>query len=231
VFDDAIFKLHGEMDHSTRKVMFSKFNESTCGLMLCTDVAARGLDFKSVKFVVHVDINREIKEYVNRIGRTARLNERGASIMFVMPSEVSYIDMLRQKEVALSEMKVGGVFTKYANNIFNDYKLKETAQGMLNRTKFMVKKYLEQYPSVQSLANKAYLSTTRALAGHYVKADYANYKKVNLTYLARGFGLYRNWTKTKTTRDNYDEKLMQQKKMRMDSAIGSEKKKIAMEFE
>jgi len=59
--------------------------------MICTDVAARGLDFLGVKFVIQMDINRELKEYVNRIGRTARLNERGASIMFVLPSEMAYI--------------------------------------------------------------------------------------------------------------------------------------------
>lgn len=233
VFDDTIYKLHGDMDHSTRNMMYTKFNHSTSGLMLCTDVAARGLDFKSVKFVIHVDINREIKEYVNRIGRTARLNERGASIMFLLPSEVSYLNMLKDKEVKINEMTVAGVFIKYAHNILNDFKLKETPQGMLNRTKHMIKKYMEQYPSVLSLANKAYLSTTRALAGHYVKADYANYKRVNLTNLARGFGLYRNYVKTANPqgREDYDEKNIEMKKKRMDSGIKSQNKKIASEFE
>lgn len=67
--------LHGDMEHPTRKQMFSGFNEAKMGILISTDVAARGLDFKGVNWIVHYDVNREVKEYVNRIGRTARLNQ------------------------------------------------------------------------------------------------------------------------------------------------------------
>ena len=63
-----------------------------------------------------------------------------------------------------------------------------------------------------------------------MKADYANYKNVNLTYLARGFGLYRLRRKTPDSRWSYDEKNIEMKKKRMESGIRSENKKVVMEF-
>ena len=66
------------MDHSVRKTMFSGFNSAQAGILISTDVAARGLDFHGVRWIVHYDVNREVKEYVNRIGRTARLDQEVA---------------------------------------------------------------------------------------------------------------------------------------------------------
>jgi superfamily II DNA/RNA helicase len=74
LFKGNVYKLNGDMDHSVRKEMFNGFNTAKSGILISTDVAARGLDFQGIHWVVHYDVNREIKEYVNRIGRTARLN-------------------------------------------------------------------------------------------------------------------------------------------------------------
>ena len=53
-------------------------------MLVCTDVASRGLDFKGVSLVVHFDLSSQIKEYVNRVGRTARIAQSGQSLSFVM---------------------------------------------------------------------------------------------------------------------------------------------------
>ena len=74
LFKGNVYKLHGDMDHQVRKEMFSGYNTSKAGILISTDVAARGLDFQGVRWIIHYDVNREIKEYVNRVGRTARLN-------------------------------------------------------------------------------------------------------------------------------------------------------------
>ena len=76
--------LHGDMEHSQRKVMFSGFNTAKTGILISTDVAARGLDFQGVNWIVHYDVNREVKEYVNRIGRTARLNQEVLSLKKIL---------------------------------------------------------------------------------------------------------------------------------------------------
>jgi superfamily II DNA/RNA helicase len=71
------------MEHEFRKKTFFGFDKdhsketepdkSLGSLLICTDVASRGLDFKHVNWVVHYDPSSNIKEYVNRVGRTARI--------------------------------------------------------------------------------------------------------------------------------------------------------------
>ncbi len=65
--------------------------------MVCTDVASRGLDFKRVNWVLHFDLTATVKDYINRVGRTARIAENGQSICFVLETENRYPDWL-QKE-------------------------------------------------------------------------------------------------------------------------------------
>jgi superfamily II DNA/RNA helicase len=48
-------------------------------------VASRGLDFKKVEWVVQYDLSSSVKDYVNRVGRTARIATSGSSLLFVMP--------------------------------------------------------------------------------------------------------------------------------------------------
>ena len=60
--------------------------------MICTDVASRGLDFPVVDSIIHYDINPDKKDYVNRMGRTARLDNKGNSILFFMPNEVKLLE-------------------------------------------------------------------------------------------------------------------------------------------
>lgn len=93
VFEDAVFSLHGKMPHGERKVSFSKFDKLEAGILISTDVASRGLDFKGVKWVVQFDVHPSLKEYANRIGRTARLNENGSSVILVnQDTDMPYID-------------------------------------------------------------------------------------------------------------------------------------------
>lgn len=82
LFGGNIFKLHGDMDHEFRKRNYFGFDKERLGkenengfgsLLVCTDVASRGLDFKNVNWVVQYDLSSNIKEYVNRVGRTARI--------------------------------------------------------------------------------------------------------------------------------------------------------------
>ena len=73
LFDGHIYKLHGDMDHGDRKKNFFGFDKGTSSLLICTDVASRGLDFKHVNWIVQWDLSSQVKEYVNRVGRTARI--------------------------------------------------------------------------------------------------------------------------------------------------------------
>ena len=52
LFDGHIYKLHGDLDHNERKQNYFAFDKSDHALLVCTDVASRGLDFKSVHWIV-----------------------------------------------------------------------------------------------------------------------------------------------------------------------------------
>jgi superfamily II DNA/RNA helicase len=63
------------MDHKTRKMMFAEFAKTKKGVLITTDLSTRGLNFENVGYVVQFDLHSQIKEYVNRIGRTARMSK------------------------------------------------------------------------------------------------------------------------------------------------------------
>ena len=103
LFGGNIFKLHGDMNHEYRKINYFGFDknqpdEKTKGAVLvCTDVASRGLDFKGVTWILQYDLSSQIKEYINRVGRTARIASSGSSLCFVMPNESGYPEYLKKK--------------------------------------------------------------------------------------------------------------------------------------
>lgn len=62
--------------------------------MFCTDVAARGLDFQSVEFIILFDVSASYKEYINRVGRTAWAEKIGACISLLYDEEIEYAKKL-----------------------------------------------------------------------------------------------------------------------------------------
>lgn len=70
-----VFRLHGQMPQKDRAASFKGFTANSCGVLFCTDVAARGLDIKGVDWIVQYDPPNEPADYIHRIGRTARVNQ------------------------------------------------------------------------------------------------------------------------------------------------------------
>lgn len=62
--------------------------------MLSTDVASRGLDFEDVKLIIQFDPPQSVTDYVNRMGRTARIGHKGLNLLFLNAHETGYIKML-----------------------------------------------------------------------------------------------------------------------------------------
>ncbi|XP_030063633.1 ATP-dependent DNA helicase DDX31 isoform X2 [Microcaecilia unicolor] len=87
-------RLHGNMEQEERTEVFLKFSQSSSGILLCTDVAARGLDLPQVTWIVQYNAPCSPTEYIHRIGRTARIGSQGNSLLVLAPSEVKYIDSL-----------------------------------------------------------------------------------------------------------------------------------------
>jgi ATP-dependent RNA helicase DeaD len=78
--------LHGDMDQRAREKAMQGFRDRKANLLVCTDVASRGLDVKDVTHVFNYSLPREIDNYVHRIGRTARGGKTGIAVNLVTPS-------------------------------------------------------------------------------------------------------------------------------------------------
>ncbi|MGW4642036.1 DEAD/DEAH box helicase [Sphaerisporangium sp. NPDC004334] len=79
--------LHGGKRQNQRTRILSEFREGAVGVLVCTDVAARGIHVDDVSLVLHVDPPMDHKSYLHRGGRTARAGERGTVLTLVLPNE------------------------------------------------------------------------------------------------------------------------------------------------
>jgi ATP-dependent RNA helicase DeaD len=86
------------------------FRDRKVNILICTDVASRGLDVKDVTHVVNYSIPRELDVYVHRIGRTARSGKSGIAMSLVTPSHRGLIG--RIEHMTKSRMKEGKVPTR-----------------------------------------------------------------------------------------------------------------------
>jgi ATP-dependent RNA helicase DDX31/DBP7 len=101
-----LFKLHGSLAQQERQSIFSGFSPSvkdTSTILFCTDVAARGLDVPDVTHIVQYDPPADVRDYIHRIGRTARIGKDGFSYVFLLPSEAEYLDLLEDYKCRLQE--------------------------------------------------------------------------------------------------------------------------------
>ncbi|XP_041941183.1 probable ATP-dependent RNA helicase DDX47 [Alosa sapidissima] len=80
--------LHGQMSQSKRLGALNKFKSKSRSVLLATDVASRGLDIPHVDCVINFDIPTHSKDYIHRVGRTARAGRSGKSITFVTQYDV-----------------------------------------------------------------------------------------------------------------------------------------------
>ncbi|KAJ1174167.1 hypothetical protein NDU88_005990 [Pleurodeles waltl] len=80
--------LHGQMSQNKRLGALNKFKAKTRSILLATDVASRGLDIPHVDVVINFDIPTHSKDYIHRVGRTARAGRSGKSITFVTQYDV-----------------------------------------------------------------------------------------------------------------------------------------------
>ncbi|TYZ51039.1 hypothetical protein PybrP1_000925 [[Pythium] brassicae (nom. inval.)] len=101
-----VFALHAEMQQRQRLKKLDNFRAHAKGILVATDVAARGLDIPSVDYVVHYHIARSTEVFVHRSGRTARAEKEGLSISLVGPADAKYhaqICKVLQRPTGLSD--------------------------------------------------------------------------------------------------------------------------------
>ena len=79
--------IHGGMTQNKRNKTLQMFNDGEVDALVCTDVAARGLHIENVSYVYNYEIPADPKDYVHRIGRTARAGDYGMAVNFIADSD------------------------------------------------------------------------------------------------------------------------------------------------
>ncbi|KAJ1822497.1 ATP-dependent rRNA helicase spb4 [Coemansia sp. RSA 2671] len=101
----SVHSLHGQMVQSKRQATYESFSAIPPGelaILLCTDVASRGLDIPDVDYVIQWDPPTDPKSFAHRCGRTARAGRSGQALVFLSPgAEETYIDFLALRKIPM----------------------------------------------------------------------------------------------------------------------------------
>ncbi|MCC3247248.1 DEAD/DEAH box helicase [Methylocystis sp. WRRC1] len=87
--------LHGDMDQLARMASLDAFKNGDVAILVCSDVAARGLDIPDVSHVFNFDVPTHSEDYVHRIGRTGRAGRSGVAMTIVTEDDTKYIDQIQ----------------------------------------------------------------------------------------------------------------------------------------
>ena len=163
-----IMEMHGKQKQSKRTAIYFSFLEKTEAVLFSTDIAARGLDFPSVNWVVQVDCPDDVESYIHRVGRTARYKSGGNSMIMILPSEVKFLESLEKKNVKLK---------KLTPNPSKTYNITGSLQGIVAENK-----------DIKHLAERAFVSYVRSIFLMPNKEIF-DVKSLPLKEFAESFGL------------------------------------------
>ncbi|KAE9407039.1 DEAD-domain-containing protein [Gymnopus androsaceus JB14] len=146
-----LIHLHGKQKQTARLTMYEKFTQSKHAVLFATDIAARGLDFPSVDWVLQLDAPEDADTYIHRVGRTARYESKGKGLLFLMPSEEEgMLAALKSKGIEVQKIKV-------KPNKQHDIQLQ-------------LQKLAFQEPEIKYLGQRAFVSYMRSVHLHKDKS-------------------------------------------------------------
>ena len=161
--------IHGKQKQQKRSTTFYQFGQLKKGVLLCTDVAARGLDIPAVDWIVQFDPPLDIKEYIHRVGRTCRgFNSTGKALLFLLQEEKGYLKHLVHAKVEL-----------------NHY---EFAQSTLANVQQEFETLIEKNKFLHTEAVAAFKSYLHAYTTYGLKEVF-NVHALDLKKVASGYGL------------------------------------------
>ena len=103
-------ELHGDLPQPTRMDRLDRFKQGKVPLLVCSDVAARGLDISDVSHVINFDVPVNPEDYIHRIGRTGRAGRTGQAFTLALPEEAKALaavtNLIRK---AIPEITIEGV--------------------------------------------------------------------------------------------------------------------------
>ncbi|CCI48540.1 hypothetical protein ABG067_000573 [Albugo candida] len=167
--DIPVMDIHGKQKQTKRTTTFFQFCNAKTGILLCTDVAARGLDIPAVDWIIQFDPPDDPKEYIHRVGRTARgAHGSGKALLLLLPDELGFLKYLRASKVTLNEY---------------EFPVKKLANVQSQLMKLIEKTYY-----LHKSAKDAYRGYLLAYASHSLKHIF-DVSQLDLQALAKSFGL------------------------------------------
>ena len=95
--------IHGGMEQNKRTRVLAGFDNAKVNVLVCTDVAARGLDIQGVSHVYNYDMPKDAKDYIHRIGRTARAGAEGIAVNVIASRDYDSFSNIQRRN---SDMKI-----------------------------------------------------------------------------------------------------------------------------
>ncbi|KAJ8907080.1 hypothetical protein NDN08_003562 [Rhodosorus marinus] len=175
----VVLAISGKVWQKKRTRIMEEFRSSSSGILLCTDVAARGLDVPDVDFIVQFDPPQNPKSYVHRAGRTARLGREGRSLLYLHPSEEDYVEFLKVRNCEVQRLDDVGDQAEQS-------KVKERMLELAERAR----KLMLKDRAVLESAEMAYLSYIRAYKEHH-SSQILRFENLEAGPVARAFSLIR----------------------------------------
>jgi ATP-dependent RNA helicase DDX10/DBP4 len=114
--------------------MYTKFTSHSHAVLFATDIAARGLDFPAVDWVVQIDAAEDVETYIHRVGRTARYESRGKGLAFLLPTEEEGMTAAFQKKglqvnkIKIRQSKTQSIENQLQKLCFEDPEIKYLGQ-------------------------------------------------------------------------------------------------------
>ncbi|XP_060682043.1 probable ATP-dependent RNA helicase DDX10 [Hemiscyllium ocellatum] len=129
-----ILALYGKQQQMKRVEVYNDFCRKKAAVLFATDIAARGLDFPAVNWVLQLDCPEDANTYIHRVGRTARYKEGGEALLVLLPSEEkAIVKQLEEKKIPVNEIKINprkliNIQAKLEAFLAQELELKERAQ-------------------------------------------------------------------------------------------------------
>ncbi|XP_058797143.1 probable ATP-dependent RNA helicase DDX10 isoform X2 [Phymastichus coffea] len=129
----SLMALHSKLHQLKRMKIYESFCKKHHAVLFATDIAARGLDFPQVSWVIQLDCPEDVNTYIHRAGRTARLDKGGESLLVLLPSEEKFVEQLKTHRIPINMIKINPNKLQYPQRklealLARDVSLKDTAQ-------------------------------------------------------------------------------------------------------
>ena len=111
--------MHGDMTQGARQSGLERFAAGKVDVLIATDVAARGLDLDDITHVINYDPPNDHKDYVHRVGRTARAGRSGAGITFIAPRQQQDVGAIARQLELKDEFQESGIQVSAPATVFS----------------------------------------------------------------------------------------------------------------